>query len=167
MTERASVISQYRQGAGAILAAFADVPEAAVEWKPNPDEWSVAEILWHCAECEAVFHTRIRTIWIGPDRTVVAFDQDDWAGTPGYTGLPVQSAIDVIRSMREMTSALLANLPHDAWDIEGTHTENGRVTLQGSIAHAAGHLDIHARQIRDNVCLWQAEMGQHAIEQVS
>jgi uncharacterized damage-inducible protein DinB len=167
MTERETILAQYQQGAGTIMSALANLPEDAIAWKPDLAEWSVAEILWHCAECEAVFHTRIRTIWIGPNRTVVAFDQDDWAGTPGYVGLPVQAAIDVIRSMREMTTALIASLSHDAWDIEGTHTENGRVTLQGAIAHAAGHLDIHAQQIRDNVRMWHAQARKNANEKVS
>jgi hypothetical protein len=159
MTERETIVDQYRRGTEAIMSALADVPADAMAWKPEPSEWSVAEILWHCAECESVFHSRIRTIWIGPNRTVVAFDQNDWAGSPGYDGLPVQTAVDVIRSTREMTTALLAALPADAWGIEGTHTENGRVTLQGVIAHAAGHLDIHAGQIRDNVMSWRAKTG--------
>jgi len=155
-----SLIRQYRQGAEAILAALAEVPGEAIAWKPAPAEWSVAEVLWHCAECEAVFHTRIRTVWIGPNRTTVAFDQDDWAGTPGYDGLPVQTAVDVIRSTREMTTLLLERLPEEVWDVEGLHTEDGPKPFEAFVAHAAGHLDIHTRQIRDNVRAWREQMGQ-------
>jgi len=157
--ERTTLIDTYRDGAAALMDALADVPDEAVTWQPAKGEWSVAEVLWHCAECEAVFHTRIRTVWIGPNRTVVAFDQEDWAGTPGYAGLPVQTAIDVIRSTREMTALLLDRLPESAWAAEGLHTERGSLTLEDVIAHAAGHLDIHAMQIRDNVRAWRAQAG--------
>lgn len=162
MSDRTTLLATYQNGATDLMDALKDVPDAAMTWRPAPGEWSVAEVLWHCAECEAVFHTRVRTMWIGPERTVVAFDQEDWAGTPGYQGLPVETAVDVIRSTRAMTSALLDRLPADAWDAEGTHTERGRVMLDDIVAHAAGHLDIHAGQIRDNVRGWRAQVERDA-----
>ena len=128
-------------------------------WKPAPGEWSVAEVLWHCAECEVVFHQRIRTMWVGPNRTLVAFDQEDWAASPGYGALPVQVAIDVIRSTRQMTTELLARMPDEGWAAEGMHTENGPVVMPGVVAHAAGHLAIHAGQIQDNVAAWRERHG--------
>jgi hypothetical protein len=162
MKERDDLIASYHKGANAILAAMADAPKAAWTWKPAPSEWSVVEILWHCAECEAVFHTRVRTMWIGPERTLVAFDQDDWAASPGYVDLPIDVAIDVIRSTRQMTSLLLSRLPEAAWDATGIHTENGPVSFEGVVRHAAGHLDIHAGQIRDNIRAWRAVTEQDA-----
>ena len=162
MQQREELLRRYEVGADAILAAVAEAPEAAWEWKPAPGEWSVIEVLWHCAECEAVFHTRVRTMWIGPERTIVAFDQDDWAATPGYASLPADVAIEVIRATRRMTSLLLARLPDAAWENEGIHTEGGPMTLEAVVRHAAGHLDIHAAQIRDNVRAWRAAMGQGA-----
>jgi uncharacterized damage-inducible protein DinB len=160
MSDRTALLATYQNGATALLDALKDVPHDAMTWRPAPGEWSVAEVLWHCAECEAVFHTRVRTMWIGPERTVVAFDQEDWAAMPGYEGLPVETAVEVIRSTRAMTSALLDRLPDDAWDAEGRNTERGRVTLEDIVTHAAGHLDIHARQIWDNVRAWRAQAGQ-------
>lgn len=162
MVARDELLRTYRNGADDILDAVSEAPKAAWTWKPAPEEWSIVEVLWHCAECEAVFHTRARTMWIGPERTVVAFDQNDWATTPGYADLPVDVAIDVIRSTRRMTSLLLDRLPDGAWDNAGVHTENGPTTLERVVRHAAGHLDIHAGQIRDNVRAWRAVTGQEA-----
>jgi len=156
MSERDDLITAYRKGAEAFLAAVAEAPKAAWTWKPAPSEWSVVEIIWHCAECESVFHTRVRTMWIGPERTIVAFDPNDWAASPGYADLPVDVAIDVIRSTRQMTSLQLARLPEEAWTATGVHTENGPVTFDAVLRHAAGHLDLHAGQIRDTIRAWRA-----------
>ena len=46
--------------------------------------------------------------------------------------------------------------PDEAWAREGRHTESGRYRAEDWLRIYADHLEGHARQIENNVALWQA-----------
>jgi len=50
--ERQTLIEQYAAGPARLRAALATVPAEAVKWRPAPKEWSVHEIVCHCADSE-------------------------------------------------------------------------------------------------------------------
>ena len=47
-------IELYGRGFDLLMAALAEVPQEAMNFKPEPKEWSVHEILIHLADSEAI-----------------------------------------------------------------------------------------------------------------
>lgn len=152
--ERQALIERYSRGPALLAAALAKVPRAALQWKPAADEWSVHEIVCHCADSETISGTRIRFL-VGTDRpTLSGYDQDDWARRFDYHGLSLDLALRQVEQVRAWTADMIRRLPGSAWSREGTHTESGHYTAEEWLKIYAEHLEVHARQIERNAAAW-------------
>ena len=152
---RAQRITQYEQGPARLKQALAQVPDAAVQWRPAPERWSAHEIVCHCADAEVNAAARIRFLLAEKDPVIVGYDQEEWARTFDYHAHPLDAALQTVESVRANTAALIKRLPQSAWEKEGRHTESGRYTAEDWLRIYADHLEGHARQIEKNVAAWQ------------
>ena len=121
--QRHALIEIYAQGPARIRDALTRVPAAALKWRPAEGQWSVHEIVCHCADSEANAHMRIRYL-VGESSPVISgYDQDRWAVAFDYHGHPLEPALAVIDAVRANTVALIRRLPDVAWAATGRHTE--------------------------------------------
>jgi hypothetical protein len=155
MTERKDLIERYEAGPARLSEALAAVPLPAIHWRPSPNDWSVHEIIWHCADVEPVVSGRIRFLAVEREPTITGLDQEAWARQPGYTELPLEPALTVIAATRGATAILLRALPDEVWSRVGHHTERGRYTAEDWLRIYAQHLHGHADQIEGNVRRWE------------
>lgn len=65
----------------------------------------------------------------------------------------------VVEAVRANTVALLRQLAAGAWARAGRHTVSGRYTAEEWLRLYAEHLEIHARQIEQNLAEWRAALG--------
>jgi hypothetical protein len=154
--ERETLIQQYAAGPARLRAALAKVPEEARRWRPAPGEWSVHEVVCHCADSETNAAARIRYLVSEKDPMILGYDENAWAVTFDYHNHPLEPALAVIEAVRTNTAALLRRLPENAWSSEGRHTESGRYTAEDWLRIYAVHLEEHARQIEANLTAWRA-----------
>ena len=154
--ERERSIQRYADGPSRLKAVLAKVPEEARKWRPAPHEWSVHEVVCHCADSETNAAARIRYLVSEKQPTILGYDENAWAVTLDYHGHPLEPALSVIEAVRANTAALLRRLPESAWKREGRHTESGRYTAEDWLRIYAAHLEEHARQIESNLEAWRA-----------
>ena len=154
-TERAELIEAYAAGPARLREALTAVPAVAMQWRPAPDEWSIHEIVVHCADSETMAAGRIRTVAIEPDPLIVGYDQERWAREFDYHGLPVETALLTVEAVRANTVPLLRRLPDTAWARVGRHIELGHYSAEDWLRIYARHLHDHAEQIERNVRQWQ------------
>ena len=143
--KRQALIQQYADGPARLRAALAKVPSQALKWRPAPKEWSAHEVICHCADSET--------------NAYAGYDQDNWASVFAYHDLPLEPALAVVDSVRATTAALIRGLPDEAWTRVGTHTESGRYGAEDWLQIYADHLEIHARQIENNVEQWRSKQA--------
>jgi hypothetical protein len=118
-----------------------------LKWKPEPNKWSIAEILAHLADAEIVGSWRMRSL-IGADGvTLQPFDQDIWASVFTYAQRDAKHSLEVFRVLRENNLMMLKALPREAWDRHGMHIERGKETLAHVVRMFAGHDTNHTLQI--------------------
>jgi hypothetical protein len=153
--ERDGLIGRYAAGPARLRAALATVPEPALKWRPAPGAWSVHEVVCHCADSESNAALRIRYLAVEKEPLIVGYDQDAWARQLDYHAHPLDLALTTVEAVRANTVALLRRLPDEAWAREGRHTESGRYGAEDWLRIYAEHLEIHARQIDDNLAAWQ------------
>jgi len=155
---REALIDQFANGVALFKQALAEVPAAAMQWRPAPGKWSVHEIVCHCADSETNSAMRIRYL-VGEDRpTIAGYDQDRWARDFDYHALPIEPSLKQIEAVREWTTTFLRSLPTSAWSRAGMHSEMPGETYSAEmwLSIYAEHLDVHAAQIRRNVMAWKA-----------
>jgi hypothetical protein len=154
--ERERLIEQYAAGPARLRDAFERVPEAARQWRPAPDAWSAHEVVCHCADSETNAAARIRYLAAEKEPLILGYDEAMWARVLDYHAHPLDAALATVDAVRANTAALIRRLPEAAWARSGRHTESGPYTAEDWLRIYADHLEIHARQIEDNVAAWRS-----------
>ncbi len=155
IAERTRLIEMYAEGPTRLADALARVPAEALQWRPSPTDWSVHEIIVHCADSETNGAGRIRTVVVEPDPLIVGYDQEAWAVELDYHSRPLEPALAVVEAVRANTMPLIRSLPDEAWQRSGRHTESGRYGAEDWLRIYARHLHDHAEQMERNVRQWQ------------
>jgi hypothetical protein len=159
VAEREGLIAQYAAGPARLRAAYGAVPDPVRQWRPAPGEWSAHEVVCHCADSESNAALRIRYLVAEREPLIVGYDESAWARILDYHRHPAEQALATVDAVRANTVPLLRTLPEDAWRREGRHTESGRYTAEDWLRIYAEHLEIHARQIEQNLAAWQARLA--------
>jgi hypothetical protein len=153
-SETADLIAQYAAGPDVLRAALAGVPADAMQWRPAEDEWSVHEIIVHCADSETASAHRIRVLVAEPDPLIVGYDQAAWAELLDYHARSIDVALEAVVAARASTAEFARSLPPEAWTRSGRHTESGHFTAEDWLRIYAVHLHDHADQIAANITAW-------------
>ena len=146
--ERERLIEQYESGPGRLRAAVAAVPEEAMQWRPSEGEFSVHEVVCHCADSETNAAARIRYITAEKEPMIQGYDQDKWPSVHDYHRHPLEAALATVEAVRANTTPLLCRLREEAWDRAGRHSEISEpYTGHQWLQTYAPHVDEHVEQI--------------------
>lgn len=157
---REEMFQQYEEGPSALAAALAKTPEGALSWRPDPTEWAIDEIVWHCADTEAFYSGRLRYFLALEGPAILGLDQDVLADVQKGFNQPTGPAMTFIEAARALNLITLKQIPEETWQRTGQHTERGAWTLDNWLESMADHLHIHAKQIEQNIAAWNAKQGQ-------
>lgn len=152
--DRSRFIEKYTQRPEALRHAYDLAPDEMRDWRPVPEEWSVNEIIHHCADAELNAAVRIRMLIADPHPRIIAVDQDEWVRAFDYSSNTIDDAFAVIDSTRRWTAPLLTRIPEDGWTKSGHHSESGDYTSDDWLAVYGPHLHGHVDQIEANIEAW-------------
>jgi hypothetical protein len=116
-------------------------------YRPEPDKWSVAEILAHLADAELAISWRLRQVLTNNAIPVQAYDQDLWAKAFSYARRDPRQSLANFRVLREANVALLKSVPRKLWDNYGVHAERGNESVKHVVKMVAGHDLNHLQQM--------------------
>lgn len=154
--ERSRRIEQYSSGPDRFRRAVGAIPEEARKWRPAAGEFSVHEVVVHCADSETNAAARIRYLIAETRPLVLGYDPDNWALTFDYHSHPLEAALATIDAVRANTAPILRALPDSAWAKAGTHTESGRYSTEEWLMIYSEHLEEHVIQIERAYAAWKA-----------
>jgi uncharacterized damage-inducible protein DinB len=123
------------------------VSPAKLRKRPEPDKWSVGEILAHMSDVEIAVGWRMRFILGAPGTPVQAYDQNAWVKAGHYEKRDPKKSIEIQRVVREANLALLKSLSPEQWEHFGLHAERGQESIQHMVNMLAGHDINHILQI--------------------
>jgi len=141
-------IFMQRETAQVLADLIADVPESRLTAQPQPDKWSVGEILAHLAEDELATAWRYRQMVEHDGVELAGFDQDLWARLGDYASRPPRESLELFRLLRAANVQFLERLEPDQWVCCGIHAERGKITVRELAVHMTGHDANHIEQIR-------------------
>ena len=137
---------QARQPA-ALRAAAQGLTPAQLEQPEAPGKWSIAQVIRHLADSEAVCGWRLRLVLAQDRPQITGYDQDVWVERLGGAYPDVAAAIDLIAALRASHVALLRSLKPADWDRVGMHVERGPESVRHMAKLYAGHDLVHLAQI--------------------
>ena len=141
-------LESQRQGPAALAALIASASNQQLTTRPQPDKWSVGEILAHLAEDEVATAWRYRQMVEHNGIELPGFDQDMWAKLGNYRSRAPRESLALFQLLREANLTFLEQLTPEQWECFGIHAERGRITVRDLAAHMAGHDANHIEQIR-------------------
>jgi hypothetical protein len=112
-----------------------------------PGKWSVIEVIQHLADSDLVFSYRLKMILTEDRPPLKGYDQDRWAGELQYRDLPLDLALDQLRSMRTANLHLLRRLSPSQLERVGLHSERGPESAGFLLQLMGAHDLVHRRQI--------------------
>ncbi len=154
--QREVLIQTYADGATKLRAAVDEAPEAMRKWRPEAGEFSVHEVVVHCADSETNSHGRIRYLVAEDNATIFGYDPDAWARKFAYHEHPLDAALLTVEAVRANTVPILRQMSDEDWASAGTHSESGRYTAENWLRTYAAHLEQHVLQVRGVVGAWEA-----------
>jgi hypothetical protein len=144
---RNALLTEYRSGYQAVLAALEGMGDADLDRRPEADDWTPREIVHHLADSEMTSAIRLRRLLAEDHPVILAYDEKLYARRLHYDR-PIDSSLAALRAARLSTAALLDCLTEDEWLREGTHSENGQYGVGDWLTIYARHAHDHAIQIR-------------------
>ncbi len=150
--ERNEKIEQYGRGFNLLMAALAEVPKEAWDARPEPNEWSVHEIVVHMADSESMSALRVRKLIVEPGSTLMGYEEAKWADALSYKKQSVDDALQIIKLARQTTYHLLKTLPDEVFTHSVTHPEFSEpYTFERWLNIYARHIPDHIEQIKKAV----------------
>ncbi|MFA5833223.1 MAG: DinB family protein [Bacteroidota bacterium] len=116
--------------------------------RPEPNKWSVAEIVAHLAETELVLGWRYRSAVEKNGVTLQPFEQDDWAENSQYQKTDIREMLEMYSVIRNANLNFLTGLPKEKLEHYGMHQERGKETIKHLMNLEAGHDLNHLKQIK-------------------
>lgn len=124
------------------------VPEKQLLERSSPDKWSVAELLAHFADSEAVNTWRYRQMIEHDGGPLPGYDQELWHRLGDYPSRRPEESLMLFRLLREANLRTFARLTPEEWQRKGIHAERGPTTVRDLVVLIAGHDLNHLAQIR-------------------
>ena len=150
--ERNEKIEQYGRGFNLLMAALAEVPKEAWDARPEPNEWSVHEIVVHMADSESMSALRVRKLIVEPGSTLMGYEEAKWADALSYKKQSVDDALQIIKLARQTTYHLLKTLPDEVFTHSVTHPEFSEpYTFERWLNIYPRHIPDHIEQIKKTV----------------
>jgi hypothetical protein len=128
----------------------AGVAEELLHQRPEPNEWSVAELLGHLWDGEIAYSFRARLILAQDEPALIGYDQDAWANLARPS---VYELIDSYVALRAANLALVRRTPAALRGRVGVHSERGRMSFDLLTQEIAGHDLAHTRQLEQTLAL--------------
>jgi DinB superfamily len=126
----------------------AGLPEALVGSRPEPGEWSVAELLGHLWDAELAYAFRARAILAQDQPQLPAYDQDAWAT---LARPPFAELLAGFAALRTANLALIRATPATLWERAGIHEERGPTSFRVATDEIAGHARAHQLQLERTI----------------
>ncbi|MBC8138268.1 MAG: DinB family protein [Fibrella sp.] len=151
MPARAYLLAALDNTPATLFALLSHLPSDSPVWDtlPQPDRFSLREIVAHLADWEHVFRERFERT-INEDRPVLPRpDLNERAEEKGYADADPQECLARFREVRPAMTNWLRSLPEDAW-VRVAHLERiGDLSLEGLVILMAGHDSYHIKQVTE------------------
>lgn len=143
------LIDDYAAGAALPAKAIAGLTRDDMLAHPLPGTWSIQEIVMHLMDSDLIGSDRMKRVAAEKRPLIIGYNETQFTQSLGYDKLDPKLACEVFEKNRQITGAMLRNLPDAAFTRDGVHNERGLVTLEGLVKGYVDHLNHHLKFLYD------------------
>ena len=123
------------------------LPAEALDKKPDPNRFSIREVIAHMADWEPILLVRLKQAVEQPGSTLIAYDEAEMAVKGGYSTSDPKEQIRLLIERRKATVEFLKTLSDEDWDKSVLHPERGTLTAREQAFTIIGHDMYHIEQM--------------------
>jgi hypothetical protein len=138
--------SQLVDNAVRIEAMVEGVSQEDAQWKPDPESWSILEVINHLYDEERLdFRIRLDIILHHSDKPWPPIDPQGWVTERQYSKRDLGTSIDAFRQERDASLEWLHGLKNPDWD-KSYQAPFGSITAGDMFVAWVTHDHLHMRQ---------------------
>ena len=142
------ILKALRETAHAMESLIWNIDDDALDRRPDEDEWSAKDLLWHMGEMERRYVDRLEAI-VGLDcPPIAAFDADSIEPSDILDDQSIYELTDEFSAQRQRTTYLLWSLDDEDWQRCGVHPYLGQLTVMQTAREMNEHDLAHLWQLR-------------------
>ena len=140
---------EYEKTTSEFLTLANSIEEVALDLTDGHG-WSPRQVVHHVADSEAQSYARLRRLIAEPGTQIQGYEEAIWGEnqTLGYTELPIDISLEVIKSVRASSLEIIKRLSIDQLENSGVHSESGPYSIKTWLQTYTQHPLDHANQIR-------------------
>lgn len=123
--------------------------DVAWDRRPDPDRFTIREVVAHLADWDDVFLDRMTRTREQVEPILQGYDEGQVAKDRDYAHQDPHANLARFRKEREALIAFLRSLTAAEWERIGRHSEIGSISLESQAALICGHDGYHTRQIAE------------------
>ena len=147
MAVTSGLIARYALGPELLSYAASGLTSDQEQARPGPGAWSVAELVAHMVDSDAVGTDRMKRVLAESSPILQGFDQDAWIARLDSRAMPIPEGLALFAANRDWMARILRKATEADFGRSGHHTERGSVTLAGLLSGYVGHLDWHLKML--------------------
>ena len=155
------------RNAEAIRSLVEDITEEQARWKPDPEKWSILEVINHLYDEEREdFRMRLDLVLHHPDQLFPGINPAGWVIERQYNTRDLADSLQKFLQEREKSISWLESLSPPDWNAQHTHPQWGSISAGTLMASWVVHDSIHIRQLAGLHQLYIAHLigESHSIE---
>ena len=123
------------------------VHDPAWDVRPDPERFSLREVVAHLADWEPIFMERLTRTWDETNPTLPDVDEGQIAIEHDYAHSDPQASLARFREGRAALVRLLESLPEEAWERPAYRETLGSMNLEQQMIMILGHDGYHTQQV--------------------
>ena len=145
-----NIITRLRIHADVFCHLFRDLSEGQARWKPDPERWSLLEVVNHLYDEEREdFRKRIRLVLDDPGQPWPPIDPEGWVTERRYNERDMVESLDRFLAERSASITWLQGLQSRDWQATHQHPQMGPMSAELLLANWLAHDQFHIRQAND------------------
>ena len=145
---RAEAIDKIRRLPQQVEDLVAGLSPQELTAKPLAHEWTVAQNVHHLADSHINSYVRCKLMATEDNPTLKPYDEGAWALLTDGSSADLADSLALLKALHARWVIFWENLPEDAWQRTGQHSESGAVTLARQLELYVEHGEAHLDQIR-------------------
>lgn len=147
-SERARKLNIIRQFPSTLRALVAPLSEKQLTTAFIEDEWTVAQIVHHCADSHMNSYIRLKLMLTEDNPPLKPYDEPLWAQFDDGTTASLEHTLSLLDGLHARWTATFDQLTDDQWTRTGTHLADGEIQVADLIDIYSNHCRAHLDQIR-------------------
>lgn len=103
---------------------FKSVPTEKLDYRYQPEKWSIKDVLLHLIDCERIFQYRALRISRNDKTPLSGFEENNYAVEANATNRSLESLLDEYKSVRNATITLFNSFSNEDFLKIGNASEN-------------------------------------------